>query len=230
MLPPKKPSSTHRSIWLAAFTLMFASAALAAKPRTYVLETGLYDKIVIDDGEVWLGVYPAGDHAEVRECKLRVRRVPNPVDEESTPPATKIDVTPNKKPLFMLKGAPSVKPGRVKSLYTKGDESPTRIAVTLRGRKYILETAEEGEPDGWRVSRLKLKLGGKQMVLGDCGTRDRIYPVWAGDIDGDGRLDVYLRIEHHNYAIEQLLYLSSADATGKALTSRAAKLSIRKLE
>ena len=95
MLPSKKPSSRHRSTWLAAFTLMFASAALAAKLRTYVLETGVYHKIVIDDGEVWLGVYPAGDHAEVRECKLRVRRVPNLVDDESTPPATRICKAPS---------------------------------------------------------------------------------------------------------------------------------------
>jgi hypothetical protein len=212
-----------------ALMLLFAlaRAAFAAMARTYVLEPGVYDKIVIDDGEVWLGVYPAGGRAAVRECKLRVRRVVNPIGDESA--ATKIEARPDG-PLFLLKVAPSVRPGNVTSLYTKGDESPATIAVTLQNKKYVLETAEEEEADGRRVSRLKLKLGGKEMLLGSCGARDSIDPVWAGDLDADGRLDVYVRIEHRNFAVEQLLFLSSADATGKALTARAAVLRIRKLE
>ncbi len=217
---------------LVALLLLFASVqpVWAANPRTYVLETGVYDKIVIDDGEVWLGVFSAGAQADVRECRLRVRRVPSPDDDGRGSQATKIEATPKKEPLFLLKGARSVKPGKVTSLYTAGDEFPATIAVTLRGRKYLLKTVEEKERDGRRVERLKLELGGKRMILGECGARDSVYPVWAGDLDGDGRLDVYVRIEHHNYAMEQVLFLSSADATGKALTARAAKLSIRKLE
>lgn len=210
--------------------LVAVPAAIAAtKMRTYVLETGVYDKIVLDGGEVWLGVYPSGNQADVRECKLRVRRVPNEMDDGNTP-ATKVEATPNREPLFLLKGSPSVKPGKVRSLYTWTDEVPQTIHLNLGGKKYRLVTSEEEESDGRAVSRLRLKLDGKQMVLGDCGIRDSIYPAWAGDLDGDGRLDVYVRIEHHNFAMEQILFLSSADPTGKALTARAAKLTIRKLE
>lgn len=205
--------------------ILLSVPVFAAGPRTYVLETGVYDRIVIDDGEVWLGVYPT----QVRQCKLRVRRTANPIGEPGAPPATKIDVPPNPEPLFLLKGSPNVKPGSVRSLYVRGDEVPDRIAVTLGNRKYVLETVEEETKDG-PVLRLKLRLGGKQMTLGECGARDGISPVWAGDLDGDGRLDVYVRIEHHNFAMEQVLFLSSADATGNALTARAARLSIRKLE
>ena len=205
--------------------ILLSVPVFAAGPRTYVLETGVYERIVIDDGEVWLGVYPA----QVRQCKLRVRRTANPIGEPGAPPATKIDVPPNPEPLFLLKGSPHVKPGSVRSLYVRGDEVPDRIAVTLGNKKYVLETVEEETKDG-RVLRLKLRLGGKQMTLGECGARDGIAPVWAGDLDGDGRLDVYVRIEHHNFAMEQVLFLSSADATGNALTARAARLSIRKLE
>jgi len=217
-------------IRLVALMLFFASVptASAAKIPIYVLESGVYEKIVIDNGEVWLGVYPARDHAEVRECKLRVRQAKNPDEYEGD--ATKVTVTPNDEPLFMLKGAHSVKLGNVKSLYTKSDELPRKVPVTLQGKKYLIETVEEKESDGRRVWRLKLRLDGREMVLGECPRRDSIYPVWAGDLDGDGRLDVYVRIEHHNYAMEQLLYLSSTDTTGKALTARAAKLSVRKFE
>lgn len=219
-----------RLLAYALIVLSLPIAAAAAKPRTYVLEAGVYDRIVIDDGEVWLGVYPGAGRAELHQCKLRVRRVENPVDE-SAPKATKIDVAPpNKEPLFLLKGAASVKPGSVPSLYTKGDDFPPTITVKLGDKKYVLETSEAEEADGRAVSQLKLRLGGKQMILGDCGARDSIYPVWAGDLDGDGRLDVYVRIEHHNFAVEQLLFLSSADATGKALTARAAALTIRRLD
>lgn len=207
-----------------AFSLIcaLATAIAAAKTRTYVLETGVYDKIVIDDGEVWLGVYPAGNSATVRTCKLRVRQVDQ---------ATKVESTTNGAPLFLLKGTPNVKPANVPSLYTnRDDDTPETIHVTLQNKKYVLRLVEGKEADGHLVLRLKLKLGDREMELGNCPARDSIVPMWAGDLDADGRLDVYLRIEHHNNHVEQVLYLSSADPTGKALTARAAVLRIRKLE
>jgi hypothetical protein len=208
---------------------VLSAAAFAATARTYILEAGVYDKIIIDDGEVWLGVYPAQDRATVRTCKLRVRTIPNPDDDQAK--ATKVESATNGPPLFLLKGTPAVKPGNVTSLYTnRGYDAPETVTVTLQNKKYVLRLAEGKEADGFPVLRLKLKLGAKEMELGKCPARDAIYPVWAGDLDADGRLDVYLRIEHHNYMTEQILYLSSADTTGKALTARAAILRIRKLE
>ncbi len=210
---------------------VFAAAVIAAaKERIYVLEPGIYDKIVIDDGEVWLGVYPAGNHAVVRTCKLRVRQIPN--EDASEEKATAVESTTNEPPLFLLKGAPSVKPGNVMSLYAAnpGDDVPDTLSWTVGKNKYVLRRVETKEADGRRVQRLKLKLGAKEMDLGDCPARDGIYPVWAGDLDADGRLDLYVRIEHHNFQVEELLYLSSADSTGKALTARAAALRVRKLE
>jgi hypothetical protein len=207
---------------LAACLLILGS--MVAQPHAYVLETGSYDQITIGNGEIWFGLYTAGDHAELRQCKLRVARVVNPVDGTYPAQVTRVDC-PGPTPLFLLKGPPKVKAGTVTSIYTKGDDYPTSIPLTLGGKKYVLETA-----DVQNVERLTLKLGAQQMELGECGTRDSIYPVWAGDLDGDGRLDVYVRIEHHNFGIEEILFLSSADATGKALTARAAKFSGRKLD
>ena len=209
--------------------MLSAAGFAAGKVRTYVLEPGVYDRIVIDDGEVWLGVYPAGDHATVRACKLRVRRVPN--EDATEGKATVVESTTKGPPLFLLKGTPNVKPGNGMSLYVNPDyDAPDSLALTLGKNKYVLRQVETREADGHRVRRLKLKLGAKEMELGNCPARDGIYPVWAGDLDADGRLDLYVRIEHHNYHVEQLLYLSSADTTGKALTARAATLRVRKLE
>jgi hypothetical protein len=198
--------------------------SVAAAPHTYVLETGSYDQITIGDGEIWLGVYPAADHTEIRQCTLRVSRVPNPVDGTYPNQVTKIACT-DSNPLFMLKGSAKVKPGNVTALYRQGDDYPDKIAVALNGKSYLLQTS-----DTQSVERLTLKAGSQQMVLGECGSRDSIYPVWAGDLDGDGRLDVYVRIEHHNFGVEQILFLSSADATGKAMTAQAAKFTGRKLD
>jgi hypothetical protein len=207
---------------LAAYLLILGS--MAAQPHTYVLETGSYDQITVGNGEIWFGLYTAGDRAELRQCKLRVTRVANPVDGTYPARVTRVDC-PGSSPLFLLKGPLTVKAGGVTSTYTKGDDYPSSIPISLGGKTYLLETA-----DVQNVERLTLKLGAQQMELGECGTRDSIYPVWAGDLDGDGRLDVYVRIEHHNFGIEEILFLSSADPTGKALTARAAKFSGRKLD
>jgi len=201
-------------------SLLFAAAA----SRTYVLETGLYDKITLDNGEVWLCVNPAGGIAEVAPCKVEVRKL-----QLDDGPATKVSVA-NKEPLFLLKGAASVKPGRVTSLYARGDDSPAVIEATLHDKKYVIRTVEGERADGSPVQRLRLELGKRQMILGECAGRDDLFPVWAGDLDGDGRLDVYINITHHNGWTEEILFLSSADATGKALTARAAKLTIQKRE
>ena len=77
---------------------------------------------------------------------------------------------------------------------------------------------------------MKLKLGTKEIDLADRPARDAIYPVWAGDLDGDDRLDLYVRIEHHDFQVEQLLFLSAAAPAGTALTARAPVLRVRKLE
>jgi len=219
----------RRAIAWFLICLLPAVGFAAGKARTYVLERGVYDKIIIDDGEVWLGVYPAGDHAVVRTCKLRVKQIPN--EDASEGKATAVESTTNGPPLFLLKGAPAVKPGNVTSLYTNpGYDVPDTLSLALGKNKYVLRHVETKEAEGRRVEQLRLKLGAKEMELGNCSARDSIYPVWAGDLDADGRLDVYLRIEHHNFHVEQLLYLSSADPTGKALTARAAVLRVRKLD
>ena len=186
-----------------AYFLILSS--VAGQPRTYVLETGAYEKITIDNGEVWLGLYPAADHAELRPCTLQVSRVANPVDGTYPPQVTKVQCA-GEQPLFILKGSPKVKAGNVASVYKQGDDYPTKIAVTLAGKKYVLETSDKNNVES-------LTLNGK--LLGQCGSRDSVYPVWAGDLDGDGRLDVYLRIEHHNFGIEEILFLSSDQKTAK---------------
>lgn len=210
-------------------TIAIVPTGFAAGPRTYVLEPGVYESIVIGDGEMWLGVFPAGARATVKEKKIRVRKVAS--DDAAEGMAIRVDTASGgNEPLFMLKGSTRVKPGDVNSVYLMSDDPPSAIQVTLQGKKYVIHRVKAKGADGAPVQRLTLKLGDKQIVLGECPARDGIFPVWAGDLDGDGRLDLYVRIEHHNYWTEQLLFLSSADATGKALTSRAAKLLIKKLE
>ena len=183
----------------------FVILAAVAQPRTYVLEPGSYDQITIGDGEIWLGLY----EAELRPCTLQVSRVANPVEGTYPPQVTKVQCA-GEQPLFMTKGSPKVKAGKVTSVYKQGDDYPTNIAVTLAGKKYVLVTSDKNN-----VETLTLKVGAQQKVLGQCGSRDSIYPVWAGDLDGDGRLDVYVRIDHHNFGIEEILFLSSADHAAK---------------
>lgn len=204
---------------------MFSSLALslvlaAAASRTYVLETGVYEEITIDDGEVWLCVMPA----EVAPCKIQVTKVPL-VDGE----ATKVSV-PGKEPLFLLKGTASVKPGKIVSLYRQSDTTPPVIKVELRGKKYSIREVEAVSSSGLPGQRLRLEHGGRQMTLAEAYARDFYDLVWAGDLDGDGRLDAYVRITHHTSWTDEVLFLSSADTTAKALTARAAKLTIRKME
>lgn len=192
--------------------------------RTYVLETGTYEKITLDDGERWLAVAaPTKGASAVRECVVHVATVDNPEGEPRK--VRKVTSKPGDA-LFLLKGNPKVKAGSAPAVWGPGQEATDKIELTLGRLKWTLERVEEEQPDG-PVQRLYASADGQRTLLGQTGTRDSIVPVWAGDLDGDGRLDVYLRIEHHNYHIEEVLCLSSA---GGGMPALAARFATRKLD
>ncbi len=106
-----------------------------------------------------------------------------------------------------------------------------RLALSLGGRDYALGVVEgpevgrdyQGAP--YRVRRvLVLDHGGVRQSVADVTDRDAGHPavLWAGDLDGDGRLDLVLDESDHYNVTVTALFLSSEAAPG-ALVRRVAR-------
>ena len=224
--------------WTLPLLLCAAAAGLAAAPRTYVLEAGCYEKIVIDDGEKWTGVY-AGENGSLvaREATLKVEKAKNPAEGTYPEIVTKVSTGPGSKTLFLVKGEGRPRPGPLKTFYRAKDASEDGND-SFRDRGQVEGDAEKGhwrvflkslkEPDGAQLDAVAITDGRRTEELSSCGHRDSVYPLWVGDLDGDGRADVLVKIEHHNYQMELELFLSAG--AGKSMVRRVARFSGRKLD
>ena len=204
-------------------------AAHAAKPHTYVLVPGAYEKISIDDGEHWLGVYATAAGCSVKPCVIKVSKEKNP--ETGTYPdiVTWVRATPGEGLMFMVKGNPKIQPGPLPTGFCdKDDRNPEVGAVTVGKRVYTFSRATEESASGGKMERLYVAEGAQRMLVAETGARDSVILKWAGDLDGDGRLDAYVLLSHHNYNEDQLLFLSGH--AGNASTERVARFSGRKLQ
>src|SRR5262249_48567916 len=138
-----------------------------------------YEKIVLDDGERWLGVFaPSGGASAVRECVVHVAGAPNPVQDVEPRRVRRVSAVPGDGLVFLVKGNPRVKPGRAVAVLAPGHEPSDRVELTLGKTRWTLERVEE-ETKAGPLQRLYAAADGKRALLAETGTRDSIVPVWA---------------------------------------------------
>ena len=193
-------------------------------------------------GERWQGLYPTAWGVEVRSFRLTVETVRDRLLDDDGEPPTAVRVTtpfstrphPDDSPqdpalaLVRRPGAPF--PARpVTALAGAWPLERGALGLRLGARTYSLEVTEGPErawPGGGvaRTGRvLVLSDGERRQPVSLVGTGDGGEPavLWAGDLDGDGRLDLLVDETTYYYASAPALFLSSEAAPG-ALVRRVA--------
>jgi len=174
-------------------------------------------------GEVWLGLYQVGDEYELRSTTLVVNeRREDRWDEEFKA----VQVDQSTKPLFLVRGLEELRSGKVttlvhdwKFLYP-GQISYFRSDASTR---YTLRAVGEAVDQGQSQVAIKnygLILSGSslrqvsQTLIGWDRFIDGTTPgvIWAGDLDRDGKLDLFMDTSRHYGYVEYALFLSSAAA------------------
>ena len=137
--------------------------------------------------------------------------------------------------LLALKGIQGLKAGPVKTLFIQdsyfGDEDAEianeelsndyRRKFSLNEHSYVLRTSRGLTKDGHKVAILVLESNGIVQVIKQTRhfpTDDRdIFGslLWVGDLNNDGRLDLYLDEFNEIGAFSGELYLSSEAELGK---------------
>jgi len=187
-------------------------------------------------GDSWIGVYSNGDDFVLKNTKVKEvlnfkAKDPDYEDE------VRLKFSSNKNPLFVLKNS-SLKPGAIKSLYHR--PSPDQISEKnltiksmahgyreqfyLNGQTYILRLAAGTTKDGTVVNVLILETEQTRQIVtynlyyrNDVTRYDQIGDLlWAGDLDNDGELDLYISgFGYEKGGFTSSLYLSSEAEKGK---------------
>lgn len=223
-------------------TEMAGQAAGSTAGTVTLLTPGQFHAEEVDavSGSVWLALYPAdgegGPH--LGYVTVRVERVFDAiVDPEGEATGKRVSVAGDgPEPLLLLNGAHDLRPGPVTAADpSSGDFSGVDpMPLYLQGRSYELGFRFAGDelpppaPAGWRDAVLVLRHGDVEQTLyelqiwtepetGNLYFGNEGWPgvLWAGDLDRDGRLDLFLDLTEHYTATEPTLFLSSAAGAGE---------------
>jgi hypothetical protein len=197
----------------------------AASRRFRILETGVFHGQDVDLAQpaAWVGIYCKEDTCVAQPTTLRSTRVPDPVGDDApeSPTATSIEVSTHDQPLFLVRGiSASRRPLPTFFVGARSMVSGDQFDVATAGTKYALrvegEKLEQNElPQG---SRLILSNGSSRQVLFSVPKNSNdphISVLWVGDLDGDGKPDLYLDASWHYNLAHKVLWLSSLAKRGE---------------
>jgi hypothetical protein len=200
--------------------------------RFQLLEPGTFhgQDVPLAQPAAWIGVYCKAVTCTAQPTTVRSTRVLDPLgdDEPESPTGTSIEVSTPDQPLFLVRGirashrpVPTFFVGARNMIAEDNFDfatSRTRYALHVDGKKL-----EEDElPKG---SRLLLSNGSLTQELFKV-PKDAIDPhiqvLWIGDLDGDGKPDLYLDASWHYNLSHKVLWLSSLAKRGEIVGQAAA--------
>ncbi|MCC7531413.1 MAG: hypothetical protein IT342_23120 [Candidatus Melainabacteria bacterium] len=215
------------------FCILVASSAIAAD----IIEVTVYHNGELNSttGKTWLGLFPAkGGQFELREAKVSVSLVNDPIADNSPKEKTgrKVTVAGTAEPLVVIAGVSALKPGKVvtstvnmKERFDVGEK--LKLNVGTRESTFTVTGVKKNAE--WRIGyKVVLESGGiKQTIYEREQVADSSFPslLWAGDLDGDQKIDLIMDTTD-NYNVRNLtLFLSSKAKPGKLVEQVATHMS-----
>jgi hypothetical protein len=188
------------------------------------------EEVIAKNGEKWLGFFSGNNGTYLKSAKVKVTQ-----DKD----VSEIKFASSKsEPLFLIRNAKNLKEGKVLTLFQENSSDDVdfqdRTNVMYPGfvrefqlgeKKYTLQIKDALTKSGEKMSALVLESEGVSQVIYYNYYFDGEYLgslLWAGDLDGDGKLDLYMN--HNDYekgAFSSSLFLSSEAAKGKLVKEAA---------
>jgi hypothetical protein len=202
---------------------------MAASGRVRLLETGQFhgDEVDARSGERWLGLYASRAQSALVVSRLRVVRVHDPIvdDRPSVKTGKEVRVARRPEPLLLVQNAPGLRAGRVTTVFVgrRSLRNRSDISLKLAGTGYRLKVVSKGtSKDGIsNDAKLVISRGSSRQVLYSLvGKESDLLDgewklLWAGDLDHDNRLDLYVTVTDHYNVSERKLFLSSEAQRGR---------------
>jgi hypothetical protein len=202
-----------------------------------LLETGEFhgNEVNARSGEQWLGLYVTGKRSFLRPSTVRIQFVEDPVVDLETDKWTGKKVSISNRtdnPIFLVRGIDGLRQGDVITVEGMPDRyreeglkledvitlklGETNYQLRLKGRQVPVPYSKS--ETRLHNARLVLKVGESEQTLYSLKDKpeDAIWTlIWAGDLDQDGKLDLYLDLSWHYNISQRTLFLSSHAEKGK---------------
>ena len=217
-------------ISLAGLPAKVLNRTSACPPEARVLEVGEFhgEEVVAKSGEKWLGLYISDGASMLLNYHLTVETVHDSlVDNADEKTGKKVSVDLPLEPIFLV-DADWLSAGQVQTVlegrYENALDRSVPLSLKLAGVSYELKIigSEEGEkctseglPKNARLVLASRESGQALYTLEECGNDPRWHLIWAGDLDGDEKLDLYVSVNQHYNVAEKKLFLSSAAVEGR---------------
>lgn len=194
----------------------------------HFIEDGLFrqSEIVADDGESWLVLNEPGEVVSLKRSIAQVKKLKS-VSWPGEEPDAKLSFRSVEMPVLALKPLDdALKPGPVESLFRNGvdgeeiSEAYVREFV-LGETRFRLRSSFGVTHDNEQLAVLVLESGGINQVIEQ---RAYTHPperniignlLWAGDLDADGKLDLYFDEFNEKGYTNTKLFLSSLAGPGE---------------
>lgn len=202
---------------LSATVLAFSAPAASGKPATgwtFLLPGGYHEgEAPIHPGAGWLALVNTGKRSELLPAKVRSSRFEDTITDEPGQ-RTGVTIESSREKTLALLRLPYLTPGpREIALDGTGEngevvESGAPVDIRFKNVDYRIETKNR---------RVFLVKGAQRTPLKDLNVQpdieDGVSLQWAGDLDGDGELDLLMGYSGNNSS-GSCLYLSSQKARG----------------
>lgn len=171
------------------------------------------DEVPAENGDEWLGLFRGNNGYQIKPTTLQIKRVHDPIvdGEEDIRTGKSVSVLGSNRPLFLVKGGKSVRPGKAVTFYrgltddvenelrsrdiiayngfTLLDKEYRDSFTTANKQEYELKVIKARNPDGQRILALSLESMGVRQILYTVRTWDEYpssrAPEWSGQV---GRL------------------------------------------
>jgi hypothetical protein len=171
----------------------------------------------------WMGLYAdrQGFQWKSTECRLQWAPDPYTEDNHSKWSAKKLVVLDHSQPVFLVQGLNSLVTVRPQKAEYADTRWPDGVQVTEESlpirfgqSNFVLQSAP-GKKDTDKNSLILSSMGKSQIIDATLPANDSVWILlWAGDLDGDGRLDLIIHYADNVFGSMQLL-LSSRSNSGE---------------
>ena len=207
------------------------SAASPVESEIQLLQVGAFhgDEVSAESGEVWLGLYSTPNGYALIPSRITVETIYDPfVDNAGEKTGKVVSVEAQRHPLFLIKGLNASEGESIKTLSAEQTILSPGKSLSLRlddKNESHLTVYGEGDigPNGFTsLENYSLELSKEQLsqeLLTYSSTEGAIPTLlWAGDLDGDNRLDLVINATPH-YAVSSapMLFLSSMAKDGNLI-------------
>jgi len=213
-----------------AFTALLLLLAIAPSTSAAdLLEITTYhnDECQAKTGQIWMALFPTKDGKfELKNTRVKITMVRDEINDEapSQKTAKKITIPEKAEPLILIRGIAGLPLRKLVTCANNKKEhidTNQKIDLKLPKQNAVLRTTggfSKEEKEFRTDYKIILESGGiKQTIVHHKQISSDSAPslLWAGDLDGDGKVDLILDATDHYNVRDLTLFLSGKAKPGK---------------